>query len=537
MQRMLSLASAGALVLLLGLLLRLAAQQAEGPTHVDLRIAEWTPATLYLPPRPGARAFGLPEPAPEGERPMAVVLAHGFASDRANMSPLARSLANAGYAVLALDLAGHGENRRAGGFRAARSHPKSDFHDELEAAVDYLRASPLVDGARIAVMGHSMGAGAALGYASWDPTIDGAVMIAGGWRIAGPHAPANALFVYAEGDRRELHDGVKRLASRLAGGASLADGEVHGDFANGTAVAHVMVAGASHVGIVADDAAVREIVRWLDAIDGRDRAQPAGLDDPRRATAALGALLAVLVLPGLGLACARLAPGDALGARAPAAPARPGDAPAGAVELGVLVASLVAALPAIALGSPLPALSLEIGELAVPYLSIAGALALAGLAALGRLDVRALVREPAAALAAGAAGGVALLLLLAPLGCVFHGLALTPARAAIALACAALLLPAFLALEGGVRRGGLARGVALSLAGRLLVVGALAAATALGVLPRVVSLMLPILGSFLLVLELPCAAMRAGGGRALLAASFQAVVLGWVLAAVLPVSV
>ena len=227
MLRTLQVASAGALVLLLGLLLRLSAQQTAGPVHFDLRIAEETPATLYLPHVPGAAQTRYPEPPPEGERPPAVVLMHGFASDRFNMSPLARSLASAGYAVLAIDAAGHGENRRAGGIRAARSHPKGGFYSELEAAVDYVRASELADGTRISAMGHSMGANAVLGYASWDPGLDGVVMIAGGWQIPGPHAPANALFLYAEGDRAELHDSVKRLASHIAGGGeAMADGEV-----------------------------------------------------------------------------------------------------------------------------------------------------------------------------------------------------------------------------------------------------------------------------------------------------------------------
>lgn len=528
MQRTLWVASAGALVLLLGLLLRLSAQQTAGPVHFDLRIAEETPATLYLPHVPGAAQTRYPEPPPEGERPPAVVLMHGFASDRFNMSPLARSLASAGYAVLAIDAAGHGENRRAGGIRAARSHPQGGFYSELEAAVDTLRASELVDGTHISAMGHSMGANAVLGYASWDPSLDGVVMIAGGWQIPGPHAPANALFLYAEGDRAELHDSVKRLASHIAGGGeAMADGEVRGDFARGTAVAHRMMAGESHASIVVDDAATREIVRWLDAIYARDRAQPAGLDDPRLATAAVGALLLLAVLPGLGIAIARLAPD--------AASARRSDRSAGVIEVGVLLASLIGALPLVAVGSPLPALSLEIGELALPYLFAAGAAALAALASSGRVDVRGLVAAPALPLAAGAIGALALMMLQAPLGQVFHNLALTPERARIALASAALLLPLFLALEGGLRQGSLARGVLLSLAGRLLVVAALATATAMGVLPRVVAIMLPFLGAFLLVLELPSAALRAGGGRPLAAAAFQAATLGWVLAAVLPV--
>ena len=55
---------------------------------------------------------------------------HGFAADRANLSPLARSLARAGHAVLAVDVAGHGANRR-GSFQQARAR-RGPFFDELE---------------------------------------------------------------------------------------------------------------------------------------------------------------------------------------------------------------------------------------------------------------------------------------------------------------------------------------------------------------------------------------------------------------------
>jgi len=161
-----------------------------------------------------------------------------------------------------------------------------------------------VDDAHIIMMGHSMGAGASLGYGSWDPTVDGLVMIAGGWAAAGPYRPRNALFIYAEGDPPSLRNGVRALAAELAG-RELSDGEVAGDFAKGTAVAHRMVRHTGHVDIVASDEATRAIVRWLDRVTVRERAVAPGLDDPRLGTAGVGAALLVLVLPGFGLLLAR----------------------------------------------------------------------------------------------------------------------------------------------------------------------------------------------------------------------------------------
>jgi dienelactone hydrolase len=58
------------------------------------------------------------------------------------------------------------------------------LHRLLTAAEATSRtASPHVDGSRIVVMGHSMGAGASLDYATRVSSIDGAVMISGGSRL------------------------------------------------------------------------------------------------------------------------------------------------------------------------------------------------------------------------------------------------------------------------------------------------------------------------------------------------------------------
>jgi dienelactone hydrolase len=526
MRRVVLFVSGASLVLLLGVLLRLSALESGGPIHWDLTLGDGTPATMYLPAGPPGAGAKAPrrrrfEPPPEGARPAAVVLVHGFASDRRNMSPLARSLAMAGYGVLAVDVAGHGENRRLGGIRAGRSG-KSGFYDELEAAVDFLRRSPFVDGERVVMMGHSMGAGATLGYGTWDPTLDGLVMIAGGWRGSGPHRPPNALFLYAEGDSLRLHEIVKQQVAQLAG-RDLPDGETAGDFARGTAVQHRMVAGAGHADVVFSDAATRAIVEWTDGITGVSRKLPVGIDDPRLFWAGTAGALVLFVLPGLGFVVGRLAPG-----------APPGGI-AGLVEFGVFCGALVASLPLIAGGSPLPALSIEVADLAAPYLAVAGGATLAVLTGLGRAEGFSVFHGAGRAVFGALLGVLAWCLLLTPIGLVFHGQTLTPERTAIFVFLAALLLPLGLVLEAVFRRGSLLRGALCSLAGRLLVIAALGSATAAGALPGVVFLMLPILGAVLLVLEVPGVFIRAAGGSVLAAATFQAGLLAWIFAAVLPV--
>ncbi len=148
------------------------------------------------------------------ERPPAVVLIHGFMADRKIMSVLARRLAENGYAVLAIDVNGHGENRNP--FNGGEAESNS-LRADVKQAVDFLRESPLVDGSRIAVMGHSMGAGAALDYATNDPNLKGAVMISGSLTL-GPVRPKNALFIFAQNDPVEpIQDTSAALVAHLAG--------------------------------------------------------------------------------------------------------------------------------------------------------------------------------------------------------------------------------------------------------------------------------------------------------------------------------
>lgn len=81
----------------------------------------------------------------------AVVLGHGFASNRAAMLPEARMLAGAGFGVLLFDWRAHGAS---GGERCTWGD--CERHD-VRAAVDFLTARPEVDPGRIGALGVSLG--------------------------------------------------------------------------------------------------------------------------------------------------------------------------------------------------------------------------------------------------------------------------------------------------------------------------------------------------------------------------------------------
>src|SRR3954471_21184960 len=100
------------LVLLLLFLLsitHLARLQSGGPAHQDVELPGGVPATMYLPGE--GHPFYTSFAPPIEKRPPAIVLVHGFTSDREFMSSLARRMTQNGYAVLAIDLQGHGSNR------------------------------------------------------------------------------------------------------------------------------------------------------------------------------------------------------------------------------------------------------------------------------------------------------------------------------------------------------------------------------------------------------------------------------------------
>jgi dienelactone hydrolase len=171
MARIVTLVSAAALALFLAASVWMARLDRAGPAHAEVMLEGGVPASVYLPAGGEGRSAFF-DPPPREARPPAVVVMHGFAGDRLSMSGFSRRLAAAGYAVLAIDARGHGQNRNA----FARSWAVADyFFPDLRAAVDFLRAYPFVDGSRIALLGHSMGAGASLDYATRDSGIDAVV--------------------------------------------------------------------------------------------------------------------------------------------------------------------------------------------------------------------------------------------------------------------------------------------------------------------------------------------------------------------------
>jgi uncharacterized protein len=89
-----------------------------------------------------------------------VVIIHGWGANRELMLPVARPLQAAGWNVLLFDARNHGDSDPD----TFSSMPR--FAEDTEAAVEWLRARPGMRDAPVALLGHSVGAAAALLAAS-----------------------------------------------------------------------------------------------------------------------------------------------------------------------------------------------------------------------------------------------------------------------------------------------------------------------------------------------------------------------------------
>ena len=218
-----------------------------------------------------ATVDGLPveliTPAGGGTTPLpGVLVVHGFSGSRQLMYGVAQTLARNGYAAAAIDLPGHGQNLDR---MPALTGRTSGFDASLGRATAWLRAQPGVDPARIALVGHSMGAGAVVRYAMGDAAIGATVAISTGLGPRGPvpaDVPRNVLAMAGAWEFPNVLD-----ACRLAVTASypLADARrLQGTWADGTARQCVVVPGVEHIGVLFSRPAAIAVVHWLDAALG-----------------------------------------------------------------------------------------------------------------------------------------------------------------------------------------------------------------------------------------------------------------------------
>jgi dipeptidyl aminopeptidase/acylaminoacyl peptidase len=126
---------------------------------------------VHLPGPNGKTLFAWFIPASGVPKAPAVLVMHGWGANASMMLSSAAPLSSAGFAVLLIDARCHG----ASADEAFTSLPR--FAEDIEAGLDWLAKSPQVDATRLAVVGHSVGAGAALLCATRRPDIRAVISI------------------------------------------------------------------------------------------------------------------------------------------------------------------------------------------------------------------------------------------------------------------------------------------------------------------------------------------------------------------------
>jgi dienelactone hydrolase len=501
----------------------LAHQENGGPPHATLELAGGEPATIYFPGATGTMIYEhIPlVPPPAESRPAGVVLVHGHSADRNSVSRIARQLATNGYVVLAVEVHGHGANRNP--FRESFGSSGPELLGDVKNGVDFLRTSPFVNPARIIVMGHSMGAGAALDYAATDKDLAGAVMISGGFDLYGPERPHNALFIFAQRDPGFIRMLSSDIAGHLIGADKPELGKRYGTFEAGNAVEAVEVPGVDHVQILSSDAASKTIIEWADGATGNKRTSAIDLRDPRRMTSTIALLLFACLLVPMGRMTATFAPRW--------------DRAEGTGWLGLVAvaAALAAAMPLVAMARPASFLGIEVGSELFSWLAVAGIIMLFVMAARTRLDWRKIGTGAGQVMLAAAMSFALIYAANGAMAATTHSLTLTPERALTMLFSTMLAFPFFLAFEMLVRRGGTTASTVTGALGRIVLLAMMFVAMAFDVLPFVLGLLIILFVITFITIEIFAASVYSVSRNLLLIAVVESAWLAWIISAWMPI--
>ncbi len=491
-------------------------------THYPVTLPGGIPAIVYEPGPPR----DIYRDAPSDRRYPVVVLAHGFSASKAVMDVLARRLSRAGYAVITFDFRGHAFNSTPFGYGWARE----GLYEDLDKVVLYASAQPQFDFERLILVGHSMGGGAVLGYASRHPGAAAVVGISAGGRPDGPYPLPNTLLIWASGDPRSIRANQRSIGARLADLERLVLERTYGDPLRGSAVRISEVDRNDHLTILYSAEAARRILSWL-----RETVQPPPdgpvqpASDGRLAWAGLGLLCAVVLLFG---AARVLAPAPGGGTRERSVDAREALLQLFGAHLATLV--LLGGVDPLLGGGMLGLVPLVGGAELVAFFLVSG-LSLFGLALLRggpRLRLAPNGHEIVAAATLTLGVYVVLVAVLSP----FWDLRLAPHRIPCAVGTMLLCLPFFLATDWSLRGDTRTRRW-LSPLGKLVTFLFIVGGAVVGLLPFVLLLALGPLACMVVLFEMVGARVVRVNPEPWVPALVQAALTGWIVAALFPVAV
>lgn len=196
-----------------------------------------------------------------------VVVFHGFSSSKEMMWPIVKILARNGFAVLSVDLQGHGQSTGSLGEDGDSQFSIKSLANDGMKAVEFLRSQKEVNSTIIGLLGHSMGASTSIATSFEDNTIRSNVLLGNDLNsesvreLLNTSNPQNMLL--AMGSYDELFTVEAAEASlEIAVGTQIEYGTLYGDFVAGTA-RKLIVSPTNHVFEVLDAKLIDESVDWL----------------------------------------------------------------------------------------------------------------------------------------------------------------------------------------------------------------------------------------------------------------------------------
>jgi pimeloyl-ACP methyl ester carboxylesterase len=169
-----------------------------------------------------------------------VILLHMYRQDRSTYQPLVNPLHDAGFAVLAIDMRGHGASTRPNEMNLAERVKNRDaavFNDmryDVNAAVDWIRKQSNIDQNKLAIIGASVGCSVAMHYASTNPEVSAIVCLSPGENYMGLNSVEHIqkikktpILLLATEEERAAVDTLSEKGA-TAKGEILAPGNIHG---------------------------------------------------------------------------------------------------------------------------------------------------------------------------------------------------------------------------------------------------------------------------------------------------------------------
>ena len=179
----------------------------------------------------------------------AVLVGHGFAGSKNLMLGYGYTLAQAGYVVILWDFAGHGDNANRMG--------DVTVQEDVDTIYAALAQMPGVDLARVGILGHSRGSGAAMAAGVQDPERFGAVVAVSPVNAeVTPTLPRNLMFQAGSLEAPFVANAERLLAD--AGGRNP-------DLSQGLGRAFQIIPNAEHISILFRPLSQQLALAWFDA--------------------------------------------------------------------------------------------------------------------------------------------------------------------------------------------------------------------------------------------------------------------------------